>query len=391
MVKTKKNICFAGIEYMARIEKIGMVDLHSQYLKIKEEVDAGMQEVINNSAFIGGSQVLAFKESLENYLNVKHVIPCANGTDALQIAFMALDLQQDDEVIIPSFTYAALAEVIALLKLKPIFVDVEESTFNIDVKKIEQVLGPKTKAIAPVHLFGQCANMEEILAIAKRNNLFVVEDNAQAIGANYTFENGTIVKSGCMGDIGTTSFFPSKNLGCFGDGGAIFTNDDDLAQKTKMVANHGQKNKYFHDIIGVNSRLDNIQAAVLNVKLKKLDQYCKSRHEVAMFYNEAFKNENRLTTPITSTFSSHVFHQYTLILNGVNRDALKAHLQEQGISSMVYYPLALHKQKAYAQDVSLPISEKLTKSVLSLPIHTEMNIEQLNYIAKTVLEYLKNK
>jgi dTDP-4-amino-4,6-dideoxygalactose transaminase len=371
-------------------EKVQMVDLYSQYLKIKEEVDVEIQEVIDNSAFIGGSKVKKFKEGLQDYLNVKHVIPCANGTDALQISFMALNLEPGDEVILPGFTYAALSEVIALLKLKPIFVDVEEDTFNIDVSQIQQAITENTKAIAPVHLFGQCANMEEILAIAKKNNLFVIEDNAQAIGASYTFADGSTSKSGCMGDIGTTSFFPSKNLGCFGDGGAIFTNSDDLAEKIRMVANHGQKIKYFHDIVGVNSRLDNLQAAVLNVKLKHLDTYCNNRAKAAAFYNKAFEQEERIITPNTSDFSSHVFHQYTLKLEGVNRDGLKAYLDKHGVSSMIYYPVALHKQKAYLQDVSLPVSEKLTNSVLSLPIHTEMTQEQLTYIVEKVLEYFKN-
>ena len=365
-----------------------MVDLHSQYLHIKEEVDKEIQEVIDSSIFIGGSKVKQFKESLQTYLNVKHVIPCANGTDALQIAFMALDLKQGDEIILPGFTYAALSEVIALLKLKPVFVDVEESTFNMDTSKIQDAITEQTKAIAPVHLFGQCANMEEIMSIAKKNNLYVVEDNAQAIGSDYTFSNGNKSKSGCIGDIGTTSFFPSKNLGCFGDGGAIFTNDDSLAEKIRMVANHGQKTKYYHDIIGVNSRLDNLEAAVLYVKLKSLDNYCAKRAKVANFYNEAFSQEEKITTPVTSDFSTHVFHQYTMKLNGVDRDALKASLQDQGIPSMVYYPVALHKQKAYLQDVSLPVSEKLTNSVLSLPIHTEMDEKQLSFITENVLKII---
>ncbi len=371
---------------MEGMQKIQMVDLHSQYLKIKDEVDAEMQQVIDSSIFIGGSKVQQFKESLQKYLNVKHVIPCANGTDALQIAFMALDLKQDDEIILPGFTYAALSEVIALLKLKPVFVDVEEDTFNIDSSKIQDAITERTKAIAPVHLFGQCANMEEILAIANKNDLYVIEDNAQAIGADYVYSTGIKSKSGCMGDIGTTSFFPSKNLGCFGDGGAIFTKDDALAEKIKMVANHGQKTKYYHDIIGVNSRLDNLQAAILNVKLKHLDTYCDNRVAAANFYNDAFSKENKIITPVTSSFTTHVFHQYTMKLNGVDRDALKVALQEQGIPSMVYYPVALHKQKAYLQDVSLPVSEKLTNSVLSLPIHTEMKEEHLSFITEKVLQ-----
>lgn len=375
---------------MVGIEKIQMADLHSQYLLIKDEVDAGIQEVINSSIFIGGSKVKEFATSLEKYLGVKHVIPCANGTDALQIAFMALDLKAGDEVILPGFTYAALSEVIALLHLKPVFVDVQEDSFNIDYTKIEDAITEKTKAIAPVHLFGQCAYMEEIIPIAKKHNLFVIEDNAQAIGAKYSYSNGEKVSSGCIGDIGTTSFFPSKNLGCFGDGGAIFTNDDALAEKIRMVANHGQKKKYYHDIVGVNSRLDAIQAAILLVKLKHLDRYCTSRLEVANKYNDAFKDIEQIETPYTSSFTSHVFHQYTMKLKGVDRDSLKAYLQEKGIPSMVYYPVALHKQKAYLQNVSLPIAEKLTNSVLSLPIHTEMKLAQQEYIIHQVKEYIKN-
>lgn len=365
-----------------------MADLHSQYLKIKEEVDLGMQEVINSSQFIGGSKVQSFAKNLADYLGVKHVIPCANGTDALQIAFMALDLPQGSEVIMPGFTYAALAEVIALLKLKPVFVDVHEDSFNIDESKIEQAITDKTKAIAPVHLFGQCANMEEILKIAAKHNLHIIEDNAQAIGAKYTFKDGKTVSSGCMGDIGTTSFFPSKNLGCFGDGGAIFTNNDGIAETIKMIANHGQKTKYYHDIIGVNSRLDALQAAVLDVKLKHLNNYCNSRAEVASFYEMAFKDEDKITTPSKSDFSTHVFHQYTLICKGFDRNELKAFLAEKNIPSMIYYPVPLHKQKAYKQNVSLPVSEKLTEKVLSLPVSTEMDIEQLNYIVKNIKEYL---
>lgn len=374
---------------MVGLEKIQMADLHSQYLLIKDEIDSGIQEVINSSAFIGGTKVKEFASHLEDYLQVKHVIPCANGTDALQIAFMALDLQPGDEVIIPGFTYAALSEVIALLHLKPVFVDVFEDSFNMDYSLIEAAITPKTKAIAPVHLFGQCAQMEEIIPIAEKHNLYVVEDNAQAIGATYQFSNGKKVHSGCMGHIGTTSFFPSKNLGCFGDGGAIFTNDDLLAEKIRMIANHGQKVKYYHDIVGVNSRLDGIQAAVLDVKLKHLDRYCNSRREVAEKYNTAFKGYDQLVTPIIKDFTTHVFHQYTLKLNGVDREALKSYLMENGIPSMVYYPVALHKQKAYKQNVSLPIAEKLTNSVLSLPIHTEMKPEQQEYIIKHVLEFIK--
>lgn len=373
------------------MKKIQMVDLVSQYQKIKEEVDAAMQEVLNSAAFIKGPQVKSFEESLAAYTGARHVIACANGTDALQIAMMALDLKPGDEVILPCFTYVATAEVIALLRLTPVLVDVNPDTFNIDLKAFEAAITPKTKAIVPVHLFGQCADMDELLKIAKKHNLYVIEDTAQAIGADYTFPDGTVKKAGTMGDIGCTSFFPSKNLGCFGDGGAIFTNDDEIARKIRMVANHGQSVQYFHDEIGVNSRLDTLQAAVLQVKLKYLDQYAKARQQAAAYYDKAFGNSAFLKIPARAANSTHVFHQYTLQLKGIDRTALKNHLAEKGIPSMIYYPLPLHHQKAYASDryndTMFPVSVKLCDSVLSLPMHTELDEEQLKYISSAVLEF----
>lgn len=374
------------------MKKIQMVDLGSQYEAIKPEIDQAIAEVINSCAFIKGPAVKSFKEDLENYLNVKHVIPCANGTDALQIAMMALNFQPGDEVILPSFTYVATAEVIALLKLKPVLVDVNPDTFNIDIRLIEKAITPKTKAIVPVHLFGQCADMEAIMEIARKNNLFVIEDTAQAIGADYTFSSGKKAKAGTIGTIGCTSFFPSKNLGCYGDGGAIYTNDDDLAAKIAMICNHGQTVQYYHDEIGVNSRLDSIQAAILSVKLKRLDDYAAARNKVADFYDEAFGLQEKLSIPTREKQSTHVFHQYTLKLNGVNRQALKDFLASKDIPSMIYYPVPLHFQKAYKTDEyfegSMPVTEALSKVVISLPMHTELDNEQLNYITNSVLEFI---
>jgi len=368
-----------------------MVDLKSQYLKIKKEVDNSIQNVIDKTAFINGNEVQKFKENLANYLKVKHVITCANGTDALQIALMSLDLEIGDEVIVPAFTYVATAEVIALLKLKPVLVDVDIETFNIDIKKIEEAISPKTKAIVPVHLFGQCANMQEIMNIAKKHNLFVIEDNAQAIGADYLLEDGTISKSGTIGDIGCTSFFPSKNLGCFGDGGAIFTNDDELAKKMQIIANHGQNKKYFHQKIGVNSRLDTIQAAILNVKLKELDNYCHARRKAANFYTEKLINSTHLQVPVNAENSTHVFHQYTLIIENGKRDELKKYLNENDIPANIYYPMPLNEQEAFKNiskiSGNLDNTNKLCKSVLSLPMHTELDEEQLDYICNKILEF----
>ena len=378
---------------MATLEKkIQMVDLKSQYLKIKAEVDAGIEEVISNTAFINGPAVKEFQADLENYLQVKHVIPCANGTDALQIAMMALDLKPGDEVITASFTYVATAEVIGLLGLTPVLVDVYKDTFDINIEAIEKAITPKTKAIVPVHLFGQCADMERIMALAQKHNLFVIEDVAQAIGADYTFNDGTIRKAGTIGTIGCTSFFPSKNLGCYGDGGAIYTNNDDLAKKLRMIAHHGQSVQYVHDVLGVNSRLDTIQAAILKVKLKHLDEYAAARNKAADFYDVAFANQPKLKTPVRVKNSTHVFHQYTLQLIGIDRKLLREQLAERGIPAMIYYPIPLHEQNAYKSDrfkkVDFPITEKLCASVLSLPMHTEMDEEMLIYITDNLIELL---
>ena len=370
-----------------------MVDLIGQYEKIRTEIDKAVIDVIRSSAYINGPDVKEFQKELENYLSVKHVIPCANGTDALQIAMMALNLQPGDEVITASFTYVATAEVIALLKLKPVLVDVYPDTFDIDVDAMEKAITAKTKAIVPVHLFGQCANMEAIMQIAKKHNLFVIEDTAQAIGADYTFANGQKQKAGTIGTIGCTSFFPSKNLGCYGDGGAMFTNDDELAKKLKMIANHGQSVQYVHDEIGVNSRLDTIQAAILRIKLKHLDEYANARNAVADFYDNAFKGNEKIKTPVRTKNSNHVFHQYTLKLNGVDRQKLRDFLASKDIPSMIYYPIPLHMQKAYMDERykpgMFPVTEKLCECVLSLPIHTEMSEETLKYITNGVLEFLK--
>lgn len=369
-----------------------MVDLGAQYQKLQPEIDKAVLDVIRSSAFINGPEVRSFQSELESYLNVKHVIPCANGTDALQVAMMALDLKPGDEVITATFTYVATAEVIALLKLKPVLVDVLEDSFLIDPEAIRKAITPKTKAIVPVHLFGQTANMNEIQKIAKEFNLFVIEDTAQAIGSDYKLENGDTIKAGTIGDVGCTSFFPSKNLGCYGDGGAMFTNDDALAKKIRMVANHGQRVRYYHDEVGVNSRLDSIQAAILRKKLPHLDRYNSSRRSAAEFYNNAFKDSSKLITPITEGDSTHVFHQYTLQLVGVDRDDLIAFLNDKGIPAMIYYPVALHMQKAYKDDRyaegHFPVTERLVKSVISLPMHSELEEEELEYITKSVLEYL---
>jgi len=374
------------------MKNIQMVDLKSQYEKIWEEVNAGIQEVIDTTAFIKGGKVNEFQRNLETYLNVKHVIPVANGTDALQIALMTLGLKPGDEVITPTFTFIATAEVVALLGLTPVVVDVDFDTFNISIESLKKAITPKTKAIVPVHLFGQNADMEAILAIAKEHNLFVVEDACQSIGSVYTFSDGRSVQSGCMGDIGCTSFFPSKNLGCFGDGGAIFTNNDELAAKMRAIANHGMVVRYYHDMVGVNSRLDSIQAAVLDVKLKFLDTYCANRLAAADYYDTAFAVTDKLITPARSPKSTHVFHQYTLKLNGVDRAALIKYLSDKGIPAMIYYPVPLHLQKAYQDSRynagDFPIAEKLSECVMSLPMHTELTEDQLEYIAKSVLEYL---
>lgn len=373
--------------------KYQMVDLAGQYKKIKPEVDAAIQEVLTNTTFINGPAVKQFQENLEKYLGVKHVIPCANGTDALQVALMALDLKPGDEVITTSFTFIATAEVIALLQLTPVLVDVYPDTYNIDLEAIEKAITPKTKAIIPVHLFGQTADMHNIKQIATKHNLFIIEDNCQAIGADYTCpESGKTKKSGTLGHIGCTSFFPSKNLGCYGDGGALFTNDDELAAKMRIVVNHGMEVRYYHDYVGVNSRLDSIQAAILDVKLKHLNEYSIARQKAAAFYNKAFANNPKLITPATAPFTTHVFHQYTLVLKDVDRNGLMAHLADKGIASAVYYPVPLHLQKAYIdpryKKGDFPITEWLSDSVISLPIHTELTESILKEITDAVLEFV---
>ncbi|MFM7667331.1 MAG: DegT/DnrJ/EryC1/StrS family aminotransferase [Bacteroidota bacterium] len=376
------------------MKKIQMVDLVSQYEKIKPAIDSAISEVIENAHFINGPEVTNFAEDLKDYLGVKHVIPCANGTDALQIAMMALDLKPGDEVITPSFTYIATTEVIALLGLKPVFVEVNKDTFCVDAEAIERAITSKTKAIVPVHLYGQAADMNAIMSIAKKHNLFVIEDNAQAIGSDYHLTDGTVVKTGTIGDIGCTSFFPSKNLGCYGDGGALFTNDEELAKKIKMIANHGQSKKYYHDVVGCNSRLDTIQAAVLRIKLRQLDNYIDARREVADYYDAFFGPMKGVKIPFRSHDSKHVFHQYTLTLEGHNRDGLNEFLAEKGIPSMIYYPVPAHRQKMFesfgSASLSLLVTDWLTERVISLPIHTEMQTEQLELITKTVADYLNN-
>lgn len=376
------------------MKKIQMVDLQSQYQNIKSEVDAAIINVIEQANFINGPEVSSFRSDLENYLNVAHVIPCANGTDALQIALMALDLKPGDEVITPSFTYIATTEVIALLGLTPVFVDVLPDTFCIDPSKIEEAISDKTKVIVPVHLYGQCADMDAILDIANKYNLKVVEDTAQAIGADYTHKNGKVSKAGTMGDIGCTSFFPSKNLGCYGDGGAMYTNDVLLAASLKKIANHGQVIKYHHEVVGCNSRLDTIQAAILKIKLPLLDSYCSARQKVAAYYNQSFSEVKQITTPYKAPNTTHVYHQYTIKLSGVDRKELIEYLNTHGIPSMIYYPLPAHKQGMFKsfgkENQDLPITNQLTECVLSLPIHTEMEQEQLEYITKHVIHFIKS-
>lgn len=375
------------------MKKIQMVDLVSQYEKIKPAIDSAISEVIENAHFINGPEVTNFAEDLKDYLVVKHVIPCANGTDALQIAMMALGLKPGDEVITPSFTYIATTEVIALLGLKPVFVEVNKDTFCLDAEAIEKAITSKTKAIVPVHLYGQAADMNAIMEIAKKHNLFVIEDNAQAIGSDYHLTDGTVVKTGTIGDIGCTSFFPSKNLGCYGDGGALFTNNEELAQKIKMIANHGQSKKYYHDVVGCNSRLDTIQAAVLRIKLRQLDNYIDARREVADYYDAFFGPIEGVKIPFRAHDSKHVFHQYTLTLEGHSRDGLNEFLAEKGIPSMIYYPVPAHRQKMFesfgSASLNLPVTDWLTERVISFPIHTEMQTEQLELITKTVADYLK--
>jgi dTDP-4-amino-4,6-dideoxygalactose transaminase len=370
---------------------IQMVDLKGQYKQIKAEVDSAISNVIEEGAFINGPDVKQFAKELAEYNSVEHVIPCANGTDALQIAMMALDFKPGDEIILPAFTYVAAVEVIALLRLTPVFIDVLPSTFELDISQLKSKITNRTVAIVPVHLFGQCSNMEEIMAYANRYGLKVIEDTAQAIGSNYTFSNGEVKKAGTIGTIGTTSFFPSKNLGCYGDGGAIFTNDYELSVKLNMIANHGQRKKYIHEDIGVNSRLDTLQAAILRIKLKHLDQYNVCRNIVADKYDKAFKEHQNIVVPERVTFSTHVFNQYTLKIENESRDDLKEYLSSRNVPSMIYYPIALHLQKAYRgygfNEGDFPESESLCKKVLSLPIHTEMTGAGQDYIIDTVKEY----
>lgn len=374
------------------MDTIQMVDLSRQLEPIKVEVDAAIQGVLEASNFIQGKPVREFEKNLAEWLGARHVISCANGTDALQLALMALGLKPGDEVIVPTFTYVATAEVIALLGLSPILVDVDFQTFNIDIETASHCITPRTKAIVPVHLYGQCANMEQIMKFAESYNLYVVEDTAQAIGAEVEFSDGSTRKAGTIGHIGTTSFFPSKNLGCFGDGGAIFTNDDNLAVELKMIANHGQRIKYYHDVLGVNSRLDTIQAAILDVKLNHLNSYCEARQKAAAYYDSALKDIEQITIPFRSSFSTHVFHQYTIKIDGqYSRDELKSYLAEQGIPSMIYYPLPLHQQKAYLEflleDMDYPISTSLCNSVLSLPMHTHLKIEEQDFIVQNIKSF----
>ena len=376
------------------MKKIQMVDLINQYQHIKPTIDKGFEEVLNTASFINGPQVNSFAQNLEKYLDVKHVIPCGNGTEALQIALMALNLQPFDEVITADFTFAATVEVISLLKLNSVLVDVDYDTFTISPDAIRKAITPKTKAIIPVHLFGQCANMEEIIQIANEHNLYVIEDNAQAIGSEYTFRNGTRKKSGTMGIIGTTSFFPSKNLGCYGDGGALFTDNDELAHKIRGIVNHGMYKRYYHDEIGVNSRLDSLQAVVLNAKLPLLDSYNEKRRKAADYYDQAFSKHPNLVIPVRmENYSTHVFHQYTLKVINSDRDALQKYLSEREVPAMIYYPVPLRKQKAYDngnyKDEDFPATNKLINEVISLPMHTELQDDQLKYITETVLSFFK--
>ena len=371
---------------------IQMVDLKQQYQDIKSEINTAISQVIESAAFINGPQVQSFATALEKYNEVKHVIPCANGTDALQLALMALDLQPGDEVITPSFTFIATTEVVALLKLSPVFVDVDPKTFCLDTVSIERAITPKTKAIIPVHLYGQAANMEEIMKIAKAHNLYVIEDNAQAIGGDFYLSDGTTRKTGSIGTMSTTSFFPSKNLGAYGDAGAIMTDDDELAAKLRMVANHGQSKRYYHEVVGCNSRLDSLQAAILEVKLKYLDRYIDARRNLADSYDAAFRAHPKIRTPFRAPYCKHVFHQYTLILEGVDRNKLHAYLADLKIPSMIYYPVPAHRQKMFAQfnssSTDLPITDWLTERVISLPMHTEMDEEQISFITTSVLNFV---
>ena len=386
------SVSFARIKNGNSMRPIQMVDLKTQYKKLKPEIDKAVIDVMESSAFINGKPVQQFADAMAAYLNIKHVIPCANGTDALQISMMALGLQPGDEVITPSFTYIATTEVVALLNLTPVFVEVDKQTFCMDVQSLRDAITPKTKAIVPVHLYGQSANMEAIMQVANEHNIPVIEDNAQAIGSDFTYSDGVTKKTGTMGTIGCTSFFPSKNLGAYGDGGAMFTNDDALAHKLKMIANHGQQTRYYHEMVGCNSRLDTVQAAILNIKLRELDNYNVARRKVADNYDAAFANHPKITMPYRAPYSKHVFHQYTLLLEGVNRDGLIEDLASKNIPAMIYYPVPGHRQKMFehinSASVHLPVTDWLTERVVSLPIHTEMDAEQQAYITSSVLQFI---
>ncbi|MGM0530222.1 MAG: DegT/DnrJ/EryC1/StrS family aminotransferase [Bacteroidota bacterium] len=373
------------------MRQISMVDLKTQYHRIKDEIDGAIQDVLESTAFIKGPQVKAFSKHLAEYLNVQHVIPCGNGTDALQLALMSLDLKPGDEVITPDFTFISTVEVIKLLGLKPVFVDVNRQDFNISVDELREAITERTKVLIPVHLFGQCANMDEINRLARDNDMVVIEDAAQSLGADY-FTDGKYQKAGTIGDIGCTSFFPSKNLGCFGDGGAVITNNPDYADKISTIANHGSHKKYYHSRVGINSRLDTLQAAILDVKLRYLDQFNQARQKAAEYYNRELKDLDQLTLPFVTGKSTHIYHQYTLILEGEsNRDDFKEFLKSEGIPSMVYYPVPMHLQEAFNEgkysEGDFPVSEELCRSVLSIPMHTEMDEEQLNYITETIKQY----
>lgn len=392
-ISAKFEKFFGRIPNITIMKKIQMVDLYGQYEKIKPEIDSEIQRVIESTAFINGPAVREFQEALQSWLGVHHVIPCGNGTDALQIALMVLGLKPGDEVIAPDFTFVATAEVVALLGLKPVFVDVDPDTFTMSPEAFESAITPRTRAVIPVHLFGQCCNMHSILSVARKYNLFVIEDVAQATGAEYTFPDGRKAKAGTMGDIGCTSFFPSKNLGCYGDGGAMMTNDDSLAEKLRSIANHGMKVRYYHDRVGVNSRLDTLQAAILKVKLKYLDAYNAARQKAAAFYDSALNSLPSLSIPARAPWSNHIFHQYTLKVTDSKRDKLKEHLERKGIPSMIYYPVPLHLQKAYSwlgyRQGQFPVTEELCSVVLSLPMHTELDEGQLRYICSSIKEFMQ--
>jgi UDP-2-acetamido-2-deoxy-ribo-hexuluronate aminotransferase len=376
------------------MKKIQMVDLQGQYQKIKPEIDSAIQRILDSASFVKGPEVKDFEKELAQYLGAGHVIACANGTDALQVALMSLNLKPGDEVITPDFTFIATAEVIALLGLKPVIVDINPFDFNISIESLKKAITKRTRVILPVHLFGQCSDMEQILALAGKHNLHVVEDNAQAIGSDFTFSNGTVKKAGTMGEIGCTSFFPSKNLGCYGDGGALVTGSDEMAEKLATLINHGMKVRYYHDMVGVNSRLDTLQAAILRVKLRYLDAFIKARQKAADYYDHAFKNANEILLPGRNGNSSHVFHQYTIRLRSLSRDRLKEYLESKGIPAMIYYPVPLHRQKAFKylglEDKNFPATEEICRTVLSLPMHTELDEEQLEYITIAVKDFLRN-